>query len=93
MFELNTYSVVVQKAMIFEGESDQAQREHEGKKRKFEQHRVIYNQGSSQGRFSKRLEFQDNWVGSFARQGTVNQGQVNRFQGNNQQNVIKPPIP
>ena len=36
MFKLNTYSVVVQKAMIIESESDQGQREQEGRKRKFE---------------------------------------------------------
>ncbi|WOH00701.1 hypothetical protein DCAR_0520075 [Daucus carota subsp. sativus] len=36
MFELKDYTVVVQKAMIIEGESDFSQKEKEGKKRKME---------------------------------------------------------
>ena len=78
--------------MIIKGESDQGQREHEGRKRKFEQQRIGQNQESIQGRFNKSPEFQDNRVGSFVRQGTGNEGSVNQFPGNNQQRVIRPQL-
>ena len=60
VFELNTYFLVVQKAIIIEYESDHGQKEQEGGKRKFEQQRASQNQGSIQGRFEKRHEFEDN---------------------------------
>ena len=49
MFELSTYVVVVKKAMIVEGESEQYNRERENKKRKAESHWGNSGQGSSQG--------------------------------------------
>ena len=51
VFELSTYVVVVQKAMIIEGESEQYNKERDSKKRKTESHGGNSGQGSSQGQF------------------------------------------
>ena len=58
MFELSTYVVVVQKAMIIEGESEQYNKERDSKKRKAESRGGNLGQGSSQGQFNKRSGFQ-----------------------------------
>ena len=92
VFESNTYYVVVRKAMIIESESEQGQREHEGRKRKFEQQRGSQTQGNVQGHLNKRLGFQNNQVGGFMRQGTGNQGPANQFPINIQQRMIRPPL-
>ena len=62
--------------MIIEGESDQGQREHEGKKRNFEQHRGGPTRSSIHGQFNKKPGFRGHQGGSFMREGAGTQRPV-----------------
>ena len=79
--------------MIIEGESDQGQMEHEGRKRKFEQQRGGPTQGNIQGPFQRRNVFQSQQSGSFVRQGTGTQGPVIQSSDSNQPRLIRSPFP
>ena len=67
VFELLSYAVVVQKAMIIEGESEQFQKDKESRKRKVEVREGNQGQGSSQNQFNKRPCFQQGKKGGFKR--------------------------
>ena len=58
VFELTSYAVVFQKAMIIESESDWTQKERDGKKQKLETHGGSQHSGSFQDRFNRRPGFQ-----------------------------------
>lgn len=94
VFELNTYSGVVQKAMIIEGESEQSQKEKESQKRKAESQES--NQGSRnfQNRFSKRSEVQTRRNNNNFRKSVIqNSNQGNRSYNTNQPESQRPPLP
>ena len=78
--------------MIIQGESDQGQREHEERKRKFEQQRVGQTQSSIHGQFNKRPGLQGHQGGSFMRQGAGNQGPVIQSPDSNQPRLVKQPL-
>ena len=93
VFELSTYVVVVQKAMIIEGESEQYNKERDSKKRKAESHGGSSGQGSSQGQFNKRPGFQQGRNTGFRRPEGGQGKQGNQQQNNNQQRQQRPPLP
>ena len=93
VFELSTYAVVVQKAMIIEGESEQYNKERDSKKRKAESHGGSSGQGSSQGQFNKRPGFQQGKNTGFRKPEGGQGKQSNPQQNVNQQRQQRPPVP
>ncbi|KAL8099661.1 hypothetical protein AgCh_032064 [Apium graveolens] len=79
VFELTTYTAVVQKAVIIEGESEAAQKEK--------------GPGNSQNRFNKRPGFQARGKANFRRPEQNNQRMGNRLPALTQQRLIRPSIP
>ncbi|XP_074374732.1 uncharacterized protein LOC141715150 [Apium graveolens] len=79
VFELTTYTAVVRKAMIIEGESEMSQKEK--------------GQGSFHNRFHRRPGFQARTNTNFKRIEHGNQRLGNQFQAPNQQRIIRPPLP
>ena len=79
VFELATYTAVVQKALIIEGESERSQRDR--------------GQGSFQDRSSRKPGFQARANLNFKRIGQGTQKAGNRFQVSNQQGIVKVSMP
>ncbi|XP_074323559.1 uncharacterized protein LOC141660471 [Apium graveolens] len=78
VFKLTTYTAVVQKAMIIEGESEASQKEN--------------RPGSFQNRSNRRPGFHARENVNFRRTEQGNQRRGNRLPSPNQQRVIRPPI-
>ncbi|KAK1360412.1 hypothetical protein POM88_044886 [Heracleum sosnowskyi] len=93
VLELDTYSAVVQKAMIAEGESDSYMRERENKKRKVGTSDKVQSPGDLQSHPNKKPGFQPSRGTTFKKPDTGNAGPINRPPNNNQQVVSRPPLP
>ncbi|XP_074355837.1 uncharacterized protein LOC141695496 [Apium graveolens] len=79
VFELTTYTTIVQKAMIIEGESEASQKEK--------------GPGSFQNHTNRRPGFQVRGNVNFRRTEKGNQRAGNQLPAPNQQRLIRPPIP
>ncbi|XP_074346590.1 uncharacterized protein LOC141685385 [Apium graveolens] len=79
VFELTTYTAVVQKAMIIEGESEMSQNEKE--------------QGNFQNPFNRKPRFQARTNTNLKRSEQDNQRTGNHFHAPNQQKIIRPLLP
>ena len=93
ILELNTYTAVVQKAMIAESESDLYMKDKESKKRKVGTADRVLVQGGSQGYPNKKPGFQSGRGTNFRKPETGVTGPVQRQLMNNQQGVPRPPVP
>lgn len=88
---MNSYSTVVLKAMIMEGESDLFHKEKDGKKRKVETQDGGSKKGNFQGHVNKKTEFRSDKNVGFKRFQSGNGGQGSRFPNPNQQKLNRSP--